>query len=298
MKKLVAFFLTAILALSSLSFVVSAEPTAVTDFSESAGWYQAVDVAVEKDFTLSVELDRMTTDCGIFFYADDAQQAYFSVKIRWLSVERTDFYACRNYGGAWEGFLIPEEYQLNKKDCFVSVDEGWDTSSDPSMILDIVVVGDTLTVTMTGTGSGNYGTLTYDLRKPAHLDGSYKDNREPLPKVGAVGVCANDGATVSFRNFKVEDTEDAVITDPITEESKPETSDVPDTEESNAVSSDALTSDAGTTDDFSGPASTDNKDTDTLDVPDKSNNTGLIVGIVVAVVLVAVVVVIIIKRKK
>lgn len=212
MKKFISLINFIAILLSFFALPTSATAKRIMEFEKRSGWNIAADVNVEKDLTISVILERTDSDTGVFFYSDDKRDTYFSVKIRWASAERTDFYVCRTYEGEWEGFLISEEYQKNKKDCYVSTDEWWSTAEDPSMKLDIMVVGDMLTVTMTGTVSGNSGTLNYDLTKPAYLDGEYNSNNALLPKTGKVGVCSNSSRKdIPFKNFIVEDTEERVI---------------------------------------------------------------------------------------
>lgn len=205
MKKYFALALVAVMMLSMFLFPVSATLVPVTSFTESEGWHQANDVTLNGDFDVSVVINRLDKDSGVFFWADAERKSYYKVMVRWIGADRVDFYACRNQDGNWQGFLISEEERAkgSTKDCYVSVDEGWNATDDQNVRLDLSVRGGMLTVTLTGTTTKMCGKQTYDLAKPAHLDGAYNASTGLLPTVGNVGLLANDNATPSYSDFYV-----------------------------------------------------------------------------------------------
>ena len=124
------------------------------------------------DFTATAVIDRADNDriegTGIVIYANEDGSDRYGVYVRSdVTADRVDFYMDKHENGNWLGFLIAEEYQATGKDCFVSVDEGWDATSDESFTLSVKVEGKYATVRMTGNNSGKYGELTFDLTEGA-----------------------------------------------------------------------------------------------------------------------------------
>ncbi len=148
-------------------------------------------VAVNGNFGAQVEVSRGAagSEGGLTFYNDNGNAYYF--KVRWADANRVDFYGSKDLNGVWNGFLISEEYDASKKDCFVSVDEGWDATADTAVTLTVNVEGNIATVTITGNNTGKSGTLHFDLTKSAYLDG-YKEETPTVLTNGAmhyVGAC-------------------------------------------------------------------------------------------------------------
>lgn len=121
--------------------------------------------------------EKYSAEGGIrAYYADD--MTYYAFFIRWVSENRCDFYVSKYLSGQFMGFMIAEEYEETGKDCFVSVDDAWDASSDRDITLEVKVRDHIATVTMTGATTGYSGTLHFDLTKSAILNGK-KTESEP-----------------------------------------------------------------------------------------------------------------------
>jgi len=84
------------------------------------------------------------------------------------------------------------------KDCYVSVDEGWDTTADTKMILTVTVEDGFAYVTMKGDVTGKEGTLTFDLSKSPWLDWEEKEAAPELFTEGYLGFQFNGGEALQL----------------------------------------------------------------------------------------------------
>ena len=134
-------------------------------------------IAVSGNFSAKVVVERKDgfLDGGIMFYQNPETGYAYGMKVRWNEDKRADFYGVKDIAGSWGGFMICEEYQEWLKDCFVSVDEGWDATTDTSMTLTVTVGGTVATVTMEGNVTGKSGTIHFDLTKSPWLDWEEKE---------------------------------------------------------------------------------------------------------------------------
>ncbi len=134
-------------------------------------------IAVSGNFSAKLVIERKdgSLDGGIIFYQDPETGYSYGFKVRWNEDARADFYGVKDIAGAWGGFLICEEYQEWLKDCFVSVDEGWNASTDTAMTLTVTVEETVATVTMEGNVTGKSGTVHFDLTKSPWLDWEEKE---------------------------------------------------------------------------------------------------------------------------
>ena len=164
-------------------------------------------VTVSGDFSAQIEVARggHASEGGLTFYNADGNAFYF--KVRWLDGNRVDFYGSKDVGGAWSGFLIAEEYDASKKDCFVSLDDGWDATADTSVILTVTVEGSIATVTMTGNNTGMSGTLHFDLTKSSFLGGYNED----VPAILTGGALQYTGACEALSMTLDSETYDAIF---------------------------------------------------------------------------------------
>ncbi len=123
--------------------------------------------------TVTRAADGMVT-AGMVFYRDDTTNSQYAFYVRSDSdPARVDFYGEKIIDDQWVGFLIAEEYEATGKDCFVSVDDGWDATADNVFTLEVDVQDGMAYVKLTGETTGQFGMLTYDLSKPgtAERDG-------------------------------------------------------------------------------------------------------------------------------
>jgi len=194
MKKIFSLLLVTLLLISVTALAESTAPV-----------YEYVDVPVDStikldgDFSIRFSIERVDGKCdrGLLFYLDDAGDSY-GFKVRWNDNNRADFYGVKNVGGTWKGFLIADEYQEFLKDCFVSVDEGWDTTQDTQMELTITVQGTMATVTMKGNVTGKEGTIHFDLTKSPWLDFEEKEATPLVLSSGTTRFDLNGGNVLSF----------------------------------------------------------------------------------------------------
>ncbi len=159
-------------------------------------------VSVDGDFSARAVLtpkdpDAPNMEGGIRLrYRED--MTYYAFFVRWTSSSRCDFYGSKYVAGRFMGFLIAEEYEETRKDCFVSVDDAWDATDDESMTLTVSVRGDLATVTMTGDRTGYGATLHFDLTKSAWLDGRYSESSPEALRGGILKKALRGGAYQSF----------------------------------------------------------------------------------------------------
>ncbi len=196
MKCLFVLVMAAMLLLSACAFAENVEPEPEIVYVEIA---LDQTIQLNGDFSAKVVMKPVDTRCegGIAFY-DDGEGYSYSFKVRWNEAKRADFYGAKDVGGAWKGFLIADEYQEWLKDCFVSVDEGWDATTDTQMTLIVTVKGTMATVTMQGDVTGKEGTVHFDLTKSPWLDWEEKE-AEPLVKtVGGLHTVIAAGEAVQL----------------------------------------------------------------------------------------------------
>ena len=171
----------------------------------------SADNLVDGDFTATVTVTRDANTgsswAGIMFYASSTPTSanwddvfYFAgVRFDAGNPARVDLVLEKQCeGSTWGGFLIAEEYQATQKDCFVSVDDGWDATTDNSCTLTVSVKGTMATVTMTGNTTGRTVTMHYDLTKGGPAGG--EGNNVAVYSKGQV-VAASWGGTVSDLQF-------------------------------------------------------------------------------------------------
>lgn len=179
MKKVFALLLT--LAMVFAMTAIAEEPA-----TEAAVEIEYVEIPLDADIKLngnfSAKLvlnygDSEKIDSGLMFYTNEGYQ--YGFKVRRESANRVDFYGVKDVDGSWKGFLIAEEYQEWLKDCYVSVDDGWDATEDRNITLIITVTDGIATVTAKGDVTGKEGTVHFDLSKSAWKD--YEESEsEPL----------------------------------------------------------------------------------------------------------------------
>ena len=172
MKKFIALFLAALM-LCAICAVAEETPAEIT-YVEIPVDSQ---IAIAGDFSAKLVVERKDggLDGGIMFYQNPETGYAYGFKVRWNEDRRADFYGVKDIAGSWGGFLIAEEYQEWLKDCYVSVDEGWDATTDTKMTLVVTVEGTMATVTMTGDVTGKTGTIHFDLTKSPWLDWEEKE---------------------------------------------------------------------------------------------------------------------------
>lgn len=194
MKKFLSLLLVTLMLISVTALAESTAPV-----------YEYVEVPVDStimldgDCSIRFSIERVDGKCdsGIMFYLDEEGNAY-GFKVRWNDNNRADFYGVKNVGGTWKGFLIAEEYQEWLKDCYVSVDDGWDTTEDTQMQMTITVQGTMATVTMKGNVTGKEGTIHFDLTKSPWLDFEEKESNPIILTSGTTRFDLNGGNILSF----------------------------------------------------------------------------------------------------
>jgi len=173
---------------------------------EAEGEYKYVEVPIDADVYVSGKFSVRTVvhrvdgrlDGGIAICHNRDTNSDYAFKVRWLEDRRADFYGVKDVNGAWKGFLIGEENMLWLKDCYVSVDEGWDTTADTKMILTVTVEDGFAYVTMKGDVTGKEGTLTFDLSKSPWLDWEEKEAAPELFTEGYLGFQFNGGEALQL----------------------------------------------------------------------------------------------------
>lgn len=156
---------------------------------------------IKGDFSARAVIERTSDtpnlEAGIrFYYAED--RSYYAFFVRWVDLNRCDFYGAKYIAGQFMGFLIAEEYQESGKDCYVSVDEAWDAQDDTAMTLTVDVLGSVATVTMTGNNTGYSGTLHFDLTKSARLDGKATEANPVVLREGMLRRASRGTCTYTF----------------------------------------------------------------------------------------------------
>ena len=157
------------------------------------------EIMLDGDFSAMAVIQRTDGSCdgGIVIYKDAETGNAISFKVRWNEDARADFYGAKDVNGTW-GFRIADEYYEWLKDCFVSVDEGWDASTDTAMTLTVTVVGTMATVTMKGNVTGMEGTINFDLTKSPWLDYEEKETEVLVLNSGTLGLSFNGGEALQL----------------------------------------------------------------------------------------------------
>ncbi len=172
MKKFLAILL-AFLALTTFACAEEAEPEFVEVPLDAA-------LTVSGNFSAKFVVTRGASDQldgGLTFYRSG--DTYLGFNVRRVSDDRVDFYGTKFIDGKWMGFLIAEENQEWLKDCYVSVDDGWDATTDTNITVTVIVKDGMATVTAQGDVTGKSGTLHFDLTKSPWFDWEERET-EPL----------------------------------------------------------------------------------------------------------------------
>lgn len=193
MKRILGILASCVLIFGSLSIICSAD---VVKGGENT--------PIDGDFTATATLKRAedhTLFTAIICYrAGPNWIAFWAISDK-NNPSRVDFCPEKIVKDSNKGILISEEYQSTGKDRFVSVDDGWDASTDETFTFQVKVEGTTATVTLTGGTTGKSGKLTYDLTKGAKAGGVTEDPVTVLSG-GTVHSDARDGSVLE--NLQVE----------------------------------------------------------------------------------------------
>ncbi len=132
-------------------------------------------MSLNGNFTASAAFSRKDgkLEGGIAFYINGDTSSRFGACVRWMSDKRVDAYLTKIVNDRWKGYLIGEGYETanngGPKDCFVSVDAGWDASADTEILLTLMVAGSKARLSIFGNNTKQYGEVLYDLTSSAYL---------------------------------------------------------------------------------------------------------------------------------
>ena len=153
-------------------------------------------LTVEGDFSVRWVSPRVVPEKfegGIQFYKSEGYCYELKARSVYDDGKRVDFYGSKQLPGTWGGFLMCEEYYEWLKDCFVSVDEGWDASKETAFIFTVHVRGNIATMTMEGNVTGTTGTVHFDLTKSAWKDWEETENEVKVLTAGTLNIIDHNG---------------------------------------------------------------------------------------------------------